>query len=250
MRQIVLMYHDVYCRNKSESGFQNPRTYVYMISDQTFESHLRMITEWRRSKRIPPQKILFSFDDGGGSGFTTIAPLLEKYDYKGIFFIATKYIGEQGFLTRSQIKELYDRGHLIGSHSHSHPVRLTSLSREEIDCEWEKSQRVLESILGFRPSVASIPNGYVSPYVLTSLAKVGICRVFTSEPTTRMAQRDGVQVYGRYVIKAGDSPRKVKKIVSSRGVRWRLLIRSTLLELAKSILGDSYIKVRRFLIKQ
>lgn len=65
-----------------------------------------------------------------------------------------------------------------------------------------------------------------------------------------MAQRDGVQVYGRYVIKAGDSPRKVKKIVSSRGVRWRLLIRSTLLELAKSILGDSYIKVRRFLIKQ
>ena len=106
MRQIVLMYHDVYCRNKSESGFQNPRNYVYMISDQTFESHLRMITEWRRSKRIPPQKILFSFDDGGGSGFTTIAPLLEKYDYKGIFFIATKYIGEQGFLTRSQIKEV------------------------------------------------------------------------------------------------------------------------------------------------
>ena len=178
MRQIVLMYHDVYCRNKSESGFQNPRNYVYMISDQTFESHLRMITEWRRSKRIPPQKILFSFDDGGGSGFTTIAPLLEKYDYKGIFFIATKYIGEQGFLTRSQIKELYDRGHLIGSHSHSHPVRLTSLSREEIDCEWEKSQRVLESILGFRPSVASIPNGYVSPYVLTSLAKVGIMSGF------------------------------------------------------------------------
>ena len=76
--------------------------------------------------------VLFTFDDGGISFLTIIAPILEKYNQKGIFFISTQYIDTPLFLTKKQIKELRERGHIIGSHSHSHPQNISELANSDL----------------------------------------------------------------------------------------------------------------------
>jgi peptidoglycan/xylan/chitin deacetylase (PgdA/CDA1 family) len=63
----------------------------------------------------PMPYLLFTFDDGGVSFLDLIAPALERHGWRGLFFIATNWIGSPGFLKASQIAELRQRGHHIGT---------------------------------------------------------------------------------------------------------------------------------------
>lgn len=147
MSKITLMYHDVYVKDIKESGFNTHGAIHYKISKKTFEEHLRAISHFCELKQINKNDIVFTFDDGGVSFFTIIAPILEKYGWKGYFFISTNYIGTDGFLTIDQIKDLSRRGHIIGSHSHQHKV-LTEFSLNDVENELCTSVKILSDILG------------------------------------------------------------------------------------------------------
>ena len=69
---------------------------------------------------------LITVDDGGVSYYTVVADRLERLGWRGHCFVTTDMIGQRGFLTRRQIRELDGRGHIIGSHSASHPTRCGS----------------------------------------------------------------------------------------------------------------------------
>ena len=153
--KIVLMYHDLYIQSGTESGFQNESAFQYKIRADEFERHVKAVVDYC-SEHIDIQ-VDFTFDDGGVSFLTLAAPILEKYDLKGIFFISTKYINTPLFLTSAQLQELSDRGHHIGSHAHSHK-QLTTLSENEITKEWVNSINLIKLYTTTNIS-ASIPNG-------------------------------------------------------------------------------------------
>ena len=89
------------------------------------------------------------------SAYEPTASLLESRGWRGHFFIVTGRIGKPGFVTARQIRELHERGHHIGSHSHSHPDAFSELSDEELIREWSESRRILGEILGSPPWSAS-----------------------------------------------------------------------------------------------
>ena len=120
------MYHDIVTTNDKSSGFQNKNAFQYKVEESAFEEQV---------KAVQGNDVVFTFDDGGVSFLTKAVPILEKYDFKGVFLVSTKYIGTPGFLTTEQVKELAERGHVIGSHSHTHPEIFTKLSSEEIKHE-------------------------------------------------------------------------------------------------------------------
>ena len=76
---------------------------------------------------------LLTFDDGGKSAVTRVAGLLEKYGWHGHFFVTAGQINRKGLLNTEQIRRLRREGHVIGSHSFSHPVRMSHCSKEEIE---------------------------------------------------------------------------------------------------------------------
>ena len=117
--QIFLMYHDVYIHDYNESGFLKDSTKQYKISVQEFEQQVKAVAEYCRDH--DDIKVDFTFDDGGKSFATVVAPVLEKYGLRGIFFISAKYIETETFISFDQIVELKRRGHIIGSHRNSHP---------------------------------------------------------------------------------------------------------------------------------
>ncbi len=102
-------------------------------------------------------------------------------------------------MSAAQVGELRRRGHLIGSHSHTHPTYMGRLSRAELDAEWSRSRAALGEILGEPPRTASVPGGYLSPAVIESAAAAGYELLFTSEPTARVLERP-LAVRGRYTI--------------------------------------------------
>lgn len=64
---------------------------------------------------------VFTFDDGNPESYTVFAPELEKYGWRGCFNVIGSLIGQAGRMTLAQTQELYARGHIIASHSYTHP---------------------------------------------------------------------------------------------------------------------------------
>lgn len=247
MNQIVLMYHDIYRDSPTESGFQNPTAIKYKVSAHKFEQQVASIDEYLRNNKLPVDAIDFTFDDGGVSSLTLAAPILERYGFRGKFYISTGYIGSKGFLDAEQIKELKGRGHEVGSHSHSHPERMNAMSQKNINDEWKFSQMVLAEILGHSPTYASIPNGYSSKSVLNGITASGIKVIDTSATTTKQSQFKNASIRGRYAITDDMSVDMVMQIIESPSFRLRKAFRWHLLSIAKALLGNSYIKIRSLL---
>lgn len=236
MNKIYLMYHDIYKNSPDESGFQNISAFQYKISSSEFESHVKAIKEYCDSH--VGIEVVFTFDDGGVSFLLHAAPILEKYGYKGVFFISTKYIDTSLFLSTEQLRELYDRGHIIGSHSHSH-LEMSKLNDKEIDEEWSKSLKVL-SEYSQHEFIASIPNGDTRNYVECSAAKHKINKLYTSTPTIEIIQKNGIDLIGRYVVYKGMTKDDVLKIVSSSFYRNKLYTKYLILRMVRIILGKYY----------
>lgn len=231
MSEVVLMYHDIVTKEDKSSGFQNKNAFQYKVEESVFEEQVRSLVG---------QNVIYTFDDGGRSFYTKAAPILEKYDQRGVFFISTKYLNTPGFLTFEQVKELRDRGHIIGSHSHTHPEIFTKLSSEEIKQEWQLSSQVLKGILREGEYTASIPNGYTSKEILDAAIQFGFKTIYTSQPTTKTkTYKDGI-LMGRYVVLDGMTAEDVLRIVTSKSYHLKMTLKWHLLNWVKLVLGSSY----------
>jgi len=257
---LSLLYHDVVAPGQFESsGFPHGDAHVYKLECSQFELHLRKIDQAPKrakvalfdgaNRDIGSEALLFTFDDGGASALL-VADLLEEHDWHGHFFITTDYVGKPGFLREDQIRELHRRGHVVGSHSCSHPSRMSHCSREQLLHEWTESARVLTSILGNKIRAASVPGGYYSRRVAEAAADAGIEVLFNSEPTSRIERVNGCSVLGRYSIQQGVSAETVARIASGDlSPRLRQYIFWNSKKLAKRLGGNYYISLRKSLLR-
>jgi peptidoglycan/xylan/chitin deacetylase (PgdA/CDA1 family) len=262
---LAIMYHDVVEDGDFESsGFPGEGANVYKLRREDFERHLEAIrasipagvvstiTQYPPPPGLPsaPPPVFLTFDDGGASFHTPIAAMLEPLGWRGHFFITTDRLGQPGFLSPAQVRELHRRGHVIGSHSCSHPTRMAALTRRDMDREWRESLATLSSTIGAAVKVASVPGGYYSRQVGESAAAAGIEVLFTSEPTVTVATLGGCLVLGRYVIKRGMGPEwSVGFAAGRRSLRWRQTALWKAKGVAKSLGGDAYLKLRQAIIE-
>jgi peptidoglycan/xylan/chitin deacetylase (PgdA/CDA1 family) len=183
------------------------------------------------------------------SAHTHVAPLLEARGWRGIFFITTDRIGTRGFLDAEQIRDLARRGHVIGSHSCSHPRRISDCSGDELRHEWADSVAILSEILRAPVETASVPGGFYSAAVGAAASRAGIRVLFTSEPTMRIASIEDCILIGRYGVWRGMPTAITGRIAAGeRAPRWRQSAWWTIKKAAKSIPGDPYAKVRGLLL--
>ena len=253
------MYHDIVAGDDADvSGFPGAAAGIYKLPQALFERHLEAIAAAGPAPRIvsagdwPSQKPLFlTFDDGGISAAEVIAPLLERRGWRGHFFMSTDYIGRPGFLSPGQLRDLAAHGHLIGSHSASHPTRMSQLTRGELLREWTSSRLCLEDILGAPVETASVPGGYYSEAVGETAAEAGYRVLFYSEPTSRVHQVSGCLLLGRYYVQQSTNESTAAGFVAGR---WGPCLRQALLwnakRAAKALAGGPYLKLRRMLLEQ
>ena len=199
----ALIYHDVVARaGREQTGFGGPLAARYKLAPDRFEEHLDRMTHWGVEIGAldggtgRPQAVL-TFDDGGASALDA-ASALDRRGWHGHFFVTTERIGTPGFLGGGDIQDLVARGHVVGSHSHTHPTYMGRLSPERIRTEWERSADVLGDLLGERPWAASVPGGYLTGRVIDAAAAAGYRLLMTSEPTAREHHSVGMTVMGRY----------------------------------------------------
>jgi len=192
---------------------------------------------------------LLTFDDGGVSAVLYVADMLDEFGWKAHFLVTAGQIGKPGFLNRGQIQELRRRGHVIGSHSFSHPIRMAHCPTTELNDEWQRSVFLLAEILREPIQVASVPGGYYSRRVAHAAARAGIKLLFNSEPVTRFHKVDGCLVLGRFGAKRSTSPDWTAAIVAGHR---QVLVQDYLFwnakKLAKALLGQVWLRARVVLL--
>jgi len=193
--------------------------------------------------------VFLTFDDGAVDAYNCVADELEKHNWRGHFFITTNWIGQPQFLTRRQIRELHDRGHVIGSHTCSHPARISHVDTDQIVREWAQSCVTLSDIVQERVRVASVPNGCYSSRLGRAAAAAGIEVLFTSEPTAKTSVVDGCLILGRYSSRRHTSSATAGAIASGRvWPRWQQSFRWELNKILKAMAGPSYFTIRRYIV--
>ncbi|WP_195664006.1 polysaccharide deacetylase family protein [Bacteroides congonensis] len=249
---VVLMYHDVFSHSKKESGFQTVGAIPYKISVEDFEKQLIAIRDYCEKNGLSNETVRLTFDDGGVSFYTVILDILEKYGFRGIFFISTAFVGTDGFLNEEQIRMISDRGHEIGAHSHTHPSlnEASNMSEQELIDEWTISIKYLNVVLGYSTTSVSLPNGFCSKIALKSILDCGIKQIYTSTATTKRKYWNGSEMIGRYAVQDGMLPEHVLSIVKSPIIRMKLKIISNILLIAKFILGSYYSKFKKKLLSK
>jgi peptidoglycan/xylan/chitin deacetylase (PgdA/CDA1 family) len=261
MKAITILYHDVVNEERwDESGFLGPDANLYKLERKDFEAHLNAIesaisqkptsVQDRKSSDFDLDPLILTFDDGGGSAYPLTADLLDARKWIGHFLITADYVDKTGFVTKEHIRELRKRGHVIGSHSCTHPPRMSACARQEIFEEWDRSIGFLSDILGEPVHVASVPGGHFSNRVARAAAEVGIKFLFISEPTVRSRNVEGCEILGRYTIWRGMGPEVSGGIAAGRfGPRWKQWLWWNTKKLAKTVGGEHYLKIRRALLK-
>jgi peptidoglycan/xylan/chitin deacetylase (PgdA/CDA1 family) len=224
-------YHDVTDRPQ-ESGLQRPGAAPYTLGVAPFRQHLDAIAGGPlRPERVtaidltaPGRHLLLTFDDGGKSALHT-ADELSRRGWSGHFFIITGRIGERTFLDAAGIRYLRRCGHVIGSHSHTHPDIFREQTKAQMVAEWRTSRDRLADLLGEPCTVASVPGGDISPLVLESAGAAGLSFLFTSEPRLAPRSVGGCWIMGRFCPKATTPPARIRALAELRGWEQALLVR-------------------------
>jgi len=260
-RIIVLEYHDVVpAAAFSSSGFSGPGADSYKLTTAAFDAHLAAIAATGTRAGVSGEeavasspagtsdgraRVLLTFDDGGRSALTEIAPRLESLGWRGHFFMTTSQIGATGFLTAGDLRELHARGHVVGSHSHSHPIRMSACSVDELRGEWKESVALHSDILRTPVRAASVPGGYFSQVVAETAADAGIRLLFTSEPTVRPMRVGSCTVLGRYTLRRDDPGAYAANLVAaSHRARLRQWSIWNAKKVLKALGGESYLRAR------
>jgi peptidoglycan/xylan/chitin deacetylase (PgdA/CDA1 family) len=248
---VVLLYHDLTPQEEPDaSGFAGALAARYKLQPELFAEHLRAIAQTNRRvglvelDRVAPP-VALSFDDGGQSALS-IAEALERRDWRGHFFVVTARLGAPGFLDAAEIRDLADRGHSIGSHSHSHPDRISTLGHNDLVEEWTTSRAVLSEVLGAPPVHAAVPGGDLSARVAAAAAAAGYEVLMTSAPECGIKRLGSLSLVGRFPVVCSTRPSTVAAYALERtGPRLRLAATWRAKRLAKRLSPAGFDAVRR-----
>jgi len=254
MRAVSLLYHDVVKRGESDtSGFPGPHAGRYKLDCEEFEGHMAALhaavacrprTVLEVLPRPAGSPFMLTFDDGGISARQYVADVLDRYGWRAHFFITTDYIGHPAFVDKQHIRELRKRGHAIGSHSRSHPSRMSYLTWDALVQEWKTSVDALADVLGEPVVIASVPGGYYAKSVAAAASQCGIKGLFTSEPITRSRVVGGCRVFGRYTIWRGMAPESSARFATGRGwAREQQFLFWNAKKMIKAVGGRQYAKL-------
>jgi peptidoglycan/xylan/chitin deacetylase (PgdA/CDA1 family) len=224
-------YHEV-TDHPASAGFQRPGALPYKHTRDAFGRDLDAIAAGPHAPErvtdvdftLPGRHVLLTFDDGGKSALA-IGDTLAAYGWRGHFFIVTGLIGTRTFLTAPEIRYLHECGHVVGSHSETHPDIFREQPWDRMLEEWRVSRDKLAQLLGSPCRTASVPGGDSSPLVLRSAAAAGLGYLFTSEPVLEPQSVDGCWILGRFMPKAWTPAARIGALAAFRGWRAALLVR-------------------------
>lgn len=105
----------------------------------------------------------FIFDDGYASTYTTAFPIMRALGLTGVVPVVSEFVGDAGYMTWAQLRELRDAGWDIINHSKSHLSAATMAGYTFEQC-LEEIETCRDAIIAEGCNVKNSANYYVAPF--------------------------------------------------------------------------------------
>lgn len=184
----ILCYHRIREWHKADSRSSKN----YIIPPDVFRSHIQMLADSGYHAILPDQlhdhmvlgdslpskPVMVTFDDGSSGQYSIGAKVLEKYGFRGVFFIMTIAMNKKDYISSNQLREMVENGHVIGSHTWDHK---NVLKYEPVDwpIQLEGSVASLEKATGKPVRYFAYPYGSWNAKAITHLKQYGFRAAFT-----------------------------------------------------------------------
>lgn len=252
---LVLMYHAVPPKGDSAVA-ADPH---YSVSLKRFIGQLdqmsrlklvpRSVRDLLLASQPPPERtpVALTFDDGHESNFAAFAEIALRGGSADLF-INPSTVGQRGFLSWAQLRELSRHGASIQSHGLRH-LFLDELSPDEVRHELAESRRRIADEVGLAPQLFAPPNGRM-PRGLPALARELGYRAVCSSRVGLWRHPQIVEI-PRFAVLAGTSPERLHGwLTQSHWEIGRSCARAAALDAGKRLLGNSaYESLRRVVLR-
>ncbi len=131
-----------------------------------------LVTATVAKSSLPAKSVVITFDDGYADNYVHAFPVLKKYGFPATIFVLVATVGQDGWLTWAQIKEMDTQGIDIGSHTVNHAY-LPEISEEKQHYEIEESKKILEEKLGHAANYIAYPAGGFAGQIKTIVKDAG-----------------------------------------------------------------------------
>lgn len=108
-----------------------------------------------------PKSVAVTFDDGCESDLIIAAPILKEAGCNATFYATVSYLGQRGYMSAIELRELSAFGFEIGCHSMTHAY-LTDLDDHGLQRETGEAKTQLEEILESRWNTSLAPAAVVT----------------------------------------------------------------------------------------
>lgn len=183
----ILCYHQI--RNWTSTDGKMGKDYIVPVAE--FKSQMKMLADSGYQtilpdqlydylvygKKLPKKPIMLTFDDTKLDQYTVAIPEMKKYGFKGVFFIMTVSLGKPNYMSKAQVKELSDAGHVIGSHTYDHQ-NVKKYKGEDWITQIEKPTKTLKEITGKDIKYFAYPFGLWNKEAIPHLKKRGFTSAF------------------------------------------------------------------------
>jgi peptidoglycan/xylan/chitin deacetylase (PgdA/CDA1 family) len=160
----VLMYHSIDNQDKETKLSVSPESFARQM-EFLHKHHYnvvgldKVVAYMQKKEKVPPRTVAITFDDGLYNNYQNAYPVLKKYGIPATVFVIIKKIGQTGYLSWKEIKEMSDSGIMtIGSHTVSH-LWLPAMGTKQLTEELRASKEALEKGTGKEVRVMCYPIG-------------------------------------------------------------------------------------------
>jgi len=178
----IVMYHHI--------GPLPPNPDIYRkdltVSPELFERTLARLAEqevqtvtmddlfdhFRGGPALPTRAAVLTFDDGYDDNYEYAFPMLKERGMVGTFYITTDFVGNPGYMTWEQIKEMADAGMEIAAHSANH-ADFAAISPNELRRQLVEPKAILEDHIKRPVRHLAYPAGKYNPQVIAASRAAG-----------------------------------------------------------------------------
>jgi peptidoglycan/xylan/chitin deacetylase (PgdA/CDA1 family) len=174
---------------------------------------------------LPEKPFMITYDDTDEEQFSVAKPEMDKYGFKGVYFIMTISIGRPNYMSKEQIKQLADEGHAIESHTWRHDRVDKYITTPHIDKgtgkmvenDWDlqlgEQRKKLEDISGKTIHYFAYPFGIWSPAAFPELQKRDFKLAF--QLSTKRDPSNPLYTVRRIIIDPSWSEQGLLRVMSS-----------------------------------
>ena len=178
----VLCYHHI--RDAKPRDSENMKS--YSVSPSAFASQMKALSDSGFTSILPdqlydyllyngvlpPKPVMITFDDTDGEQYSIGAAEMQKFGFRGVFFIMTVAINRPNYMTKEQIRNLSDSGHVIAAHTWDHHM-VTKYAETDWDIQLSKPTKQLEAITGKPVKYFAYPFGLWNKAAIPELKSRG-----------------------------------------------------------------------------